>query len=120
MLLPWNKAEPKEQAEIKEGNQVQLSSGIHFYLSHDDSTALMNENTASEAERIEACKFIASLGYTPVENTNGTMGSSSSNGRLGVYVESIRFEKPERSDRGRQGNRSRRSSGGAADDCLSG
>ena len=71
MLRPWNEADPKDQEEIKEGNQVRLSSGIHFYLNHDESTALMNDNTASEAEKIEACQFIASLGYTPLEKTNG-------------------------------------------------
>ena len=69
MLKNWLDCE--DPKEVQEGNRVELASGIAFYLNHEDCTALMNENTATERERIEACQFIASLGYTPQEIEHG-------------------------------------------------
>lgn len=63
MLKNWLDCEDRK--EVEEGNRVEIANGIIFYLNHDDCTALMNDNQAPESERIEACKFIASLGYTP-------------------------------------------------------
>ncbi len=68
-IRPWLECE--DEKEVQEGNRLELASGIIFYLNHEDCTALMNDNSAAEVDRIEACKFIASLGYTPQEITHG-------------------------------------------------
>lgn len=64
-ILPWNECDDKQ--EVLEGNRVCLSSGITFYLNHEDNTALINKNDATREDQLEACKFLHSLGYIPME-----------------------------------------------------
>jgi len=64
-ILHWLECDDRQ--EVMEGNRVCLSSGITFFLNHDDNTALMNENAATREDQLEACKLMVSFGYTPME-----------------------------------------------------
>ncbi len=64
-ILSW--LECDDQQEVLEGNRCCLDNGITFYLNHDDNTALMNQNSASVEQQLEACKLMKSFGYTPME-----------------------------------------------------
>ena len=67
-ILSWPEIEdPKERQEALEANAVHLSDGVIFWLNHDLKTALMNSNDASREDKLEACKLMVSLGYTPME-----------------------------------------------------
>lgn len=58
-------AECEDRTESEEGNRIEFDNGITFFFNHNNGTALMNANDASEDDRIEACKVVASFGYKP-------------------------------------------------------